>query len=245
MEQTASRIDGVLADLRKDLESARKARLTTVIVGSVLVLIWFIGFWNLNRLVRKNVREDTLADVAAYATREAIKAGRPALEQTFKTNMQAFLKNLRVAFVNDVIPAMRKQAEGQLKGMVEKSFKQSSQAFMAATRETIAGVKAQAPGQTATDPAFLASRIIQEFEKQKQKKYSETPEQTLGAEFLDSKRMLDGLNTKLNLLLSGKPKSREEAMELRFLRAWVSLIGKGDSKTPPGPPLAPTASPAP
>jgi hypothetical protein len=183
------------------------------------------------------VRPDTLADVAAFATRQMVKEGRPAVEKALKAKMPEFLRALRIALVNDVIPAMRKQVEKELRDMVAKTMASSSQAFVAAVKTTAARLKPAVEKGAKPDNALLASLIVREFENEKGRRFTQAADDTLGASFAESKRMLLSLKRKVDLFVGGKPRTREEAMEMRFIRAWVSLIDKGqDASGPTAPP---------
>ncbi|MBM4398404.1 MAG: hypothetical protein FJ087_22275 [Deltaproteobacteria bacterium] len=225
--ETTKTIPEVVAVLRKDLEAARKSRLYTLIGGAVVALILFVVFWNLTSQIKENFKPETIASVAAHATRQAVKDGRPVVEKAFVEGMPKFLKGLRQSLLHELVPQLRKQLEGELSRVVAKSFENSSRAFGAAVKDAIKQVKEAAPAGK-PDPDFLSQVIAREFAKETDKRYSQTPEQTLGQEFRDSRKALDMLNARLSLLAGGKPANREEALELRFLRAWVSLINRGE-----------------
>lgn len=249
-------LDRVVAALEKDLAAARKARLATIVAGSIVAVLVFIVFAVTVGKFKENIRPDTLASVAAYATRQAVKEGRPALEKMFREQMPIFLGSLRQTLVNDLVPGLRKEIEGELIKVVDRSFERSSQAFGAAVRSAIARTKA-AGGTATPSPDLLAAVIAKEFAAETERRFSEHPEETLGEQYRDSKAMLEGLNQKLAMLTKqDAPKSREEALEMRFLRAWVSLLTQADpakdqptvvGKPDPSvqPPAAPVAPPAP
>ncbi|NOZ02844.1 MAG: hypothetical protein GXP54_13300 [Deltaproteobacteria bacterium] len=222
--------------LKKDLEAAKKSRTMTIVVGVVFFLIVFFVFMSLAGTVKKNVTPDALADVASYTTRQMVKKGRPVVEKAFKEHIPIFLKNLRMSLLNDLIPALRKQLQTQLQDVIEKSFLSSSRAFTDAVKEAVAKAKPIAAAQGDPPPDVLANLILREFKVAKEKRYTDAPMETLGAQFEQSKTMLDGLNKKLLLLTSHKkPQNREEALEMNFIRAWVSLISPGnDDSQPPG-----------
>lgn len=228
MEQNTNRLDELLSSLRKELETSKKTRFTTIVLGIILVLVVFFIFMALTKTVKKNITPGSLAEVAAFATRQVVKDGRPLMEQAFKTNIPLFLKSLRRSLVNDLVPLLRKQIEHELRKAIDKTYLSSSQAFNVAVGEVLKKVKPE--GEKAGDPAFIASLITAEFEKEKNRRYSEKPEETLGYQYQESKKMLMELNRKLNLMLTSEPKTREEALETRFLKAWVSLITRGEIK---------------
>lgn len=223
-------LENVSSLLKKELESARRARLVTIIAGSILTLIVFTVMAVTANKVFKNVRPDTMADVAMFATRQMVKEGRPLVEQSIKTQLPLFLRNLRMAFVNDVIPGLRKGIEKEMRSAVQDTFNHSAQAFQIAVRSVVSRLKSS--GELGAKPTveFLASQITSEFEREKSRRFNETPEETLGKQFEDSRKMLIALREKLEKFVSGKPKTREEALELRFLRAWVSLLDRGEVK---------------
>ena len=95
------------------------------------------------------------------------------------------------------------------------------------TQEVVGLVQPMAK-ETMPQPDLVASLIVREFEKEKKKRYADRPEETLGQQFAESKRMLNALNDKLTLLTSKKRHSRQEQMELKFLRAWASLLTRGE-----------------
>lgn len=220
--------------LDKDLVAAKKSRTMTIIVGAIFFLLVFFVFMSLANTLKKNVRPDSLADVAAYATREVVKEGRPVVEKAFKENIPTFLKNLRLSLLNDLIPALRKQIETDLQKVIEQSYLSSSRSFTDAVKEAVAKAKPLAAAQGAPTADVLANMIIREFNVAKDKRYTDKPVETLGAQFEQSKIMLDGLNRKLTLLTKKKkPKDREEALEMKFIRAWVSLLSPGQGELAP------------
>jgi hypothetical protein len=209
----------------------------------------FFVFMNLALQIRKNVNPESMAAVAMHTTRDAVKAGRPAVEKAFKANMPMFLRNLRQALLNDLIPLLRKRIEGELSKVITKSFDQSGQVFNVAVKNAVARIKASGGKDAKMDAALLAQLIVDEFDKEKEKLYSD-PAQTMGRDFLESRKMLEGLNRRLDLFTSNQPKTREEALELRFIRAWTSLLHRGDTEDTarPGlepPSAAPVNAPAP
>lgn len=220
-------IDDVLAGLRKDLDGAKKGRLYTLIVGGVLVLVLFFVFMNLSSQIRTEINPKNIALVASHATRSAVKEGLPVIEQKFKENLPDFLAALRNALVTELIPSLRKQIEEELRGMIDQTFMHSSQTFNTAMKTAIARVKKASPGATPTSE-HLAVLIADEFQKASSEGLANTPEQTLGQEFAQSKTTLANLQKRLELMTSNKPKTREEALELKFLRAWVSLLSHGE-----------------
>lgn len=241
MEQSVQKVDALVADLRKELEAANRSRTVSIVVGAVLALILFVVFLTVSREFKDNVRPDTLAQAAMYATRNAVKEGRPALEKAFKDQLPAFLGSLRQALVTDLIPTLRKSIEKELTGAVDKSFEASTTAFPAAVEAAVKKARAAGGGATPSTE-FLAALITKEFTAEIERRFQENPNETLGAQYADSRKMLENLNRRLDLLALGAPKTREEALELRFLRAWVSLLGKGDGKDPavPQPPVPAT-----
>jgi len=222
--------------LRKDLDAAKKARVMTTIIGAVLFLVVFFVFMSLAGALKDNVRPDTMAETVNYAVRESVKSVRPMVEKSLKDNIPAFLKGLRQSLINDLIPTLRQEIEVELQNVIEKSYLNSSRAFTDAVRVAVKEVKPLADEQGDPTPEVLANLIQREFDKEKKKRYTDRPEETLGAQFEQSKEMLEGLNKKLMQLTRKKrPGSREEALEMKFLRAWVSLISPGqESNQPPG-----------
>ncbi|MBL6975136.1 MAG: hypothetical protein ISR64_05335 [Deltaproteobacteria bacterium] len=220
--------------LDKDLVAAKKSRMMTIIVGAIFFLLVFFVFMSLANTLKKNVRPDSLADVAAYTTREVVKAGRPVMEKAFKVGIPTFLKNLRRSLLNDLIPALRKQLETDLQKVIEQAYLSSSRSFTDAVKEAVAKAQPLAAAQGAPTADVLANMIIREFNVAKEKRYTDKPVETLGAQFEQSKVMLEGLNNKLTLLTKKKkPKDREEALEMKFIRAWVSLLSPGQGDLAP------------
>lgn len=223
-----STIDDAVKSLEKELEEARKARLITLIVGAILFLVIFFVLMAFANRVRKEFRPDSLADLAAFATRQAVKEGRPAVEKAFKENIPVFLKNLRIGLVNEVVPLLRKEIERELQKLVNDAFLNSSKAFTDAVRSAVEKVKPVAAKQGTPPPDTLAALITREFEVETEKRLTDRPTETLGAQYEQSQAMLKGLNERL-MLLAGKkrPQTRSEALELKFIRAWVSLLTHG------------------
>lgn len=220
--------------LKKDLEGAKKSRTMTIIVGAVLFLVVFFIFMSLAGALKSNVTPAALADTTSYVAREMVKEGRPVVEKAFKQNIEVFLSNLRRSLLNEVIPAMRTQLEVDLKKVIKQSFLSSSRSFNVAVKEAVAKVKPLAQEQGDPTPDVLASLIVREFNLAKKKRYTDKPVETLGAQFEQSKAMLEGLNRKLLLMTSKKkPKSKEEALEMKFLRAWVSMLSPGQGELKP------------
>ena len=242
METTVQKVDALVAGLRKDLHAAKRSRLYSIILGAVLVTILFFVFMNVTFQVKDNVKPDTLATAALYATRTAVKEGRPGLEKAVKDQIPVFLSAMRHSLLNDLIPTLRKEIEVRLTDAVEKTFASSSQSFPNAVKAAVERIKASG-GKAPPSTEFLAALVTKEFQVEADRRFSENPQETLGSQYAESKRMLENLNQRLNVLASGKPKNREEAMELRFLRAWVSLVNKGDpnDRLIPGPPVDGTA----
>jgi hypothetical protein len=240
-----TRIDEIIEGLKKDLEGAKSTRKYTLIFGIVIVLL-FSGLFTFSSLtIRKNLRPDTLADVAAFSAREAIVQGRPLVEEAFRVNIPVFLRNLRQSLLNDLIPLLRKDIEKQLQSVVEKSIASSSMAFNNAVTETIRTVKTLSSQPGKIEPEFLAQLITREFENEKKKRYSEFPAQTLGSQFEESKKILNNLKRKLELVVSRKPLTKEDALELQFIKAWVSLLHRGEPEgTPQGAPAPAPTPPA-
>ena len=233
-----STIQDVLEVLRKDLDAARKSRLFTAIGGVLISLIVFVVFWNVAHQIKQNFRPENIAVVAAHATRMAVKDARPAVEEAFRANMPKFLASLRRSLIEDLVPSLRKQIEAELSRIIAKSFENSAGAFNAAVKAAIAQVKAAAPTGKPT-PEFLSGVIVREFARETERRFNETPEQTLGQEFKDSLELLRTLDKKTDMLLSGKPRTREEALEVKFLRAWVSLLERGEVPPEPARPVTP------
>jgi hypothetical protein len=230
METTTNPVDRVLADVRKDLDAAKKARIVTLVAGAVLTVIVFAVMAVTANKVHKNVRPDTLADVAMFATRQMVKEGRPLVEQSIKTQLPVFLRSLKASLIHDVVPQLRQQVEKEMRLAIQDVFNHSSQAFQAAVKTVATRLKASGELGAKPDPEFLAAQITKEFQKEKDRRYNEAPEETLGKQFQDSRKMLVALREKLDKFVANKPKTREDALEMRFLRAWVSLLDKGDVK---------------
>lgn len=225
--ETQEKINAAFALLNKELEASKKARLRSLIVGGVIFDIVFIAFMVLFINVKKAFSPQAIAETGTYTIRQLVKEARPVAEKAFKENVPVFLKNLRMQLVRDVVPLLRKHLQRELEKVIENAFFSSSRAFTEAVRAAVERVRTQKQGTP--PPEALAALIMQEFERETEKRYSERPEETLGAQFEQSKVMLEGLNRKLELLAGKrKPTSREEALELRFIRAWVSLLTHGE-----------------
>ena len=227
MEATSNEISNVLGTLNKDLEAARKSRMMSLVIGAVSTVIVFVVMMTFVGTLKQEITPSNLADVAAYSTRNMIKEARPVVEDTFKKNVPLFLRELRMYLVNDLVPSLRKEIQAEMTKMVDETFATSSVAFTAAAKEVVGLVQPMAK-ETMPQPDLVASLIVREFEKEKKKRYADRPEETLGQQFAESKRMLTALNDKLTLLTSKKRHSRQEQMELKFLRAWASLLTRGE-----------------
>lgn len=228
METSQQKVEAALAALNKELDSVKKARLATIVVGAVLFLVVFFVFMSATRKVQKSFGPESLADLASYTVRQTIKEGRPVAEKAFKEHIPVFLKNLRVQVVG-LVPFLRREIQRELVRVVDASFLNSSRAFSQAVRAAVERVKPVADRQGTPPPDALAALIMQEFERETEKRYSDTPTETLGAQFEQSRAMLEGLNRKLQLLAGKKkPSTRGEALELKFIRAWVGLLSQGE-----------------
>jgi hypothetical protein len=226
--EAKARIDQIVDTLQKDLKDARGSRTWTLVGGALIALIVFVVFMSMTMALKSNVRPDTLATVAAHATREMVKEARPVAEEAFKKNLPLFLKNLRLSLVHDLIPQLRKEIEKSLRTVIADAFARSSKDFLPTLEASLKMATGEVKeGKLAPDA--LAAIIVAQFDKERERRYAEAPEETLGQQFAQSRHMLEGLNRKL-LLLTGKktPKTRQETLELKFLRAWVSLVSKGD-----------------
>lgn len=229
MDASQQKIEAAVTALNKELDSLKKARLVTIVAGAVLFLVVFFVFMSATRKIQKSFGPESLADLAAYTLRQTVKEGRPVAEKAFKEHIPVFLKNLRMQLVNDLIPLLRKEIQRELVRMVDGAFLNSSRAFSQAVRAAVERVKPVADQQGTPPPDALAALIMQEFERETEKRYTDTPAETLGAQFEQSRAMLNGLNRKLQLLAGKKkPSSREEALELKFIRAWVGLLSQGE-----------------
>ncbi len=229
MDTAEQKVEAAIAALNKELESVKKARVVTLVVGAILFLVVFFAFMSATRKIQKSFGPEPLADLAAYTVRQTIKEGRPVAEKAFKEHIPVFLRNLRVQLLGDLIPLLREGIQRELIRAVEGAFLQSSRAFTEAVRAAVERAKVAAQKQGTPTPDVLASLIMQEFERETEKRYSDTPSETLGAQFEQSRAMLEGLNRKLELLAGQKkPASREEALELKFIRAWVGLLSRGE-----------------
>jgi len=230
------RIEKAVNSLKEELEGAKKARLVSVVVGAVLFFIVFFVLLTMTRNIKKAVQPAEVAEVAVFATRQLVTQGRPEVEKAFKQNIPVFLKNMRISLVNDLVPALRTEMEKMFKDAIVSAFLSSSKAFTDAVKDAVARAKENAKKMGTPPPDALASIIVQEFEAESQKRYNDKPEETLGAQFAQSQKMLEGLQQRL-LLLTGKkkPATKEEALEMKFLKAWVSLLTKGGALEAPGP----------
>jgi|GEM_PF-4417463 len=230
------KIEKAINSLREELEGAKKARLVSVIVGALIFLIVFFVLLGMTRSIKKTVQPAEVAEVAVFATRELVTQGRPEVEKAFKENIPIFLRNMRISLVNELVPALRTELEKMFKDAITSAFFSSSKVFTDAVRDAVARAKENAKKLGTPPPDALASIIVQEFEAESQKRYNEKPEETLGAQFAQSQKMLEGLQQRL-LMLTGKkkPATKEEALEMKFLKAWVSLLTRGGALEAPGP----------
>jgi len=221
-------IDQALKSLNDELVAARRSRMVSIAVGAVLFLVVFFVFMSATRKIQKSFSPDSIADMAAYTLRQTVKEGRPVVEKTFKQNIPVFIRNLRMQVSNELVPYLGREIRRELEKVVESAFLSSSKVFADAVRAAVERAKPVAEKQGTPTPEVLASLIMQEFEREADKRYSDQPRETLGAQFDQSRAMLEGLNRKLQLLAGKKkPSSREEALELKFIRAWVGLLSQG------------------
>lgn len=227
MDSTQQKIAEAVAALTAELESARRERTFSIVVGSALFLMVFFGFMLAARKIQRSFGPEAFAELQAYTIRQTIEEQRPVAEKAFWDHIPVFLKNLRRHLVNGLIPLLRSEIERELVRVVEGTFLQSSRAFAEVVRAAIERVKSEADRQGMPPPDALAALIRQEFERETEKRYTDTPRETLGPQFEQSRAMLGRLNRTLHLP-SGQqtPASREEALDRKFIRAWVGLVSE-------------------
>lgn len=229
MDGSQQKLEEALSVLTKEVESLKRSRTVTILAGTVLFVIVFVVFMSATFKIKKSFSPASLAELAAYTVRQTVKEGRPVAEKAFKEHVPVFMRSLRTQLVGGLVPLLRQEIGRHLAGVVDDAFLNSSRAFSQAVRSAVERVKPVAEKQGTPPPDALAALIMQEFERETGKRYSDTPTETLGAQFEQSRAMLEGLNRKLQLLAGQKkPTTRAEALELKFIRAWVGLLSHGE-----------------